>query len=540
MSFVVTLPLESLVVDAGPSHQFAVEVTNRGDEQETLELTVDGLDPTWYSVPSEPLALSPGQSKRETLLFRIPRESESGAGNYPFTISVRSLNSGETNSTSSVLTVNPYHQISISVNPKRVAMGSVSSPAQYTLNVLNLGNTEHSLQLFANDPEGDCIFEFEAEQFAIGPGQQRQVTMQARPRKKSLIASQKLYGVNVSTRSTTNPTIAAYTNCQLEVRPMVSPAPLAAVLALTILGGAWFMAMPRPARIELFQVDKQQVLAGEPLMINWQVANSRKTQIRIGDRVLQASSSEAGSYQFIPTEPGSYTITLVAMGSGDSRTTQSANVVVGTPEKPEITSFTVSSNSIEAGKSITVEFKVNPAVKKVTLLPNNLGFDTQEGKVSFVPNWVGEMELTLVAESKSGEKVQQVQKVEVKVPTVNQNLVKILSFGVNKTKVFGPDAKIVVDWKFQNCVKAEILWDGQLTTIDPNKGTQEIAIKSTGQLVIRGYNSEGKMIEQRRTIEWSPDEPKPNDDASPGGGTPPPPDVNPTSSPNTTTTVTPL
>lgn len=519
MSFAVSLTTDMLAVDAGNTTPLGIGVSNKGSEPDLFEVLVEGLDPTWATAPVESFSVGAGESVIHKVVIRVPRVSESAAGAYPFVLKVRSLNSGDAQSCQGMLEVKPFHQLSMDVEPKRLAMGGLKPQAEFEVNVINLSNIEHELQLFASDPENECAFEFEPEKLRIGPGQQRVVTMTATSRKKALLANGKLYGVNVSARSVSNPTVAAYTQVQLELRPLASPAPVIAVLAVAAIGFAWFATIPRPPKVTLFKANKEQLRVGEELTLNYQTTGASAVTLFVNDELLVNSQDEVGNFKFSPRDPGQYTLRLEAkrQDKSESRLLRVEVLPALEAPKPEITDFDVNATSVTEDDTLTVTFKVGPGTTRIELRPIGLTPNPDQSPLSFKPNWMGKAAVTLIAYNSAGESVQ--RSIDVTVKPAPEPVPTVVTFTTTPARVFGVDARTVVRWTFRNCVRAELEWNGEKFTIDPNTGSRELVVTGSGPVVLRGWDADGKVIEQRRMIEWSAEEPDP---ASPGGATPPP------------------
>src|SRR4051794_31183274 len=103
MSFSIQISSDLISVEAGDNTPVNLQVINRGEEVDRFEVEVEGLDPEWTAIPVPLFSVAAGETQTEKVFFRPGRASESLAGNYPFVIKVRSLNSGETRSSQGVL-----------------------------------------------------------------------------------------------------------------------------------------------------------------------------------------------------------------------------------------------------------------------------------------------------------------------------------------------------------------------------------------------------------------------------------------------------
>ncbi|HTQ10317.1 MAG TPA: hypothetical protein VMI31_09625, partial [Fimbriimonadaceae bacterium] len=211
MSFTIRLAQDLTAVEAGATVPLSIEVTNKAEDADRYEMQVEGIDPEWTATPEPVFTVGPHEIHSQKVFFKPPRVSESLAGNYPFVIKVRSLNSGDARTVQGVLEIKAFNHLSMELTPKKGYSTPFRREAEFTLMVMNLGNTEHTLQLSGADPDEECAFDFESEQVTVGPGQQREVVVGVAAAKGGLISSSRLYGFAISARSIQNPNLTAST-----------------------------------------------------------------------------------------------------------------------------------------------------------------------------------------------------------------------------------------------------------------------------------------------------------------------------------------
>lgn len=530
MSFAVSLSSDALSVDPGSTQPLSIGITNKGADTDHFEIQVEGLDPAWATLPVESFIVEAGETQIQKALIRPPRDAESGAGSYPFVVTVRSLNTGDSHAAEAVLEVTPFHQLSMNAEPKRVVLGGFKPEADFDVTVINLGNTEHELQLFGSEPENEVAFNFENEKVRVGPGQQRNVPVKASTRRSSLLANGKLYGVGFSARSTSNPTVAAYAQAQIELRPVMTLAPFFTVLGLVALGTAWFLTIPKPPKIDLFKPDHNEIKVGERVILNYQVSDASTISLFVNNELYKTTSEGAGNLTFEPTDPGKYTIRLEAKRN-DKLTTKVVELNVAPPDeipKPEIGHFKVSQTSILEGETLTVTFAVTNATK-IEIRPIGLFPNADQTTVTFKPTWMGSSPVEIVATNSAGDQVSKTVTV-----TVKPILPEFASFAISPEKAIGVDAKVTVRWTLKNCSRAELEFEGVVTPIDANSGSRELTVNKSGTVTVRAWDSKGKPVSKSKLIEWQSEKPS-DDPASPGGSTPVTPPAGTGQTPDTST-----
>lgn len=535
------LAQDVVAVDPGSSQPLSIDLVNEGEVLDNLEISVEGLDPGWTMLPEASVVIDPGKTHKERVVFRIPRESESASGSYPFLVRVRSLNSGEGRTVQGILEVKPFYQLSLDVEPRRATVSPFQPEAELTLRILNLGNTEQELQFFANDPDNECTYAFEVEKAVVGPGHQRTLQMTVKTRKRSVLSVSKLFGISLSARSTANATVAAHTNAQLEVRPLVSPIPFFSGLAAVAVITAWVLTIPKPPAIDVFGFDRKEFQAGESTTISWRVEHASSVVISVNNEPIKTSVEPSGSITFTPKEPGQYTVILVA-SKNDRQVQRSAILVVSAPDvvpDPVIDMFSVSKTRVAAGEPVKVLYGLGDGVTKATLLPVGLVLDVEKksGSVSIVPTWFESQDLILEVQNSAGKTARRTISVEV-FRKVEDLAAKIVTFSATPLKLKeGESDKVMLRWSLTNCQRAEVSYGGVPTTIDPVQGSLEISVPTTSSVTLRAYDKTGKFVEKQLTItvEGKGDLPdQPEDPASPGGSTPPakdPKDPDPSANP---------
>ena len=231
--------------------RFAVEVQNLSDEKVEFELSLEGLEHHWTAVPVPTFGIEPGETRVERFFLKPPRDSESAAGNYPFVVKVRSLDSGESDTAQGSLAINPFYHLSLDVNPKKAAVTPLKRVVETMVTVANLGNVEQSVQLFANDVDDSFAYEFENEHVTLGPGQQREVKLTATSTQSGAFAPSQLHVVTASCRNVENPAYAATTQVHLEQRPLLSPAALIAAAAILLVVFLWILSIPKDPTVSM-------------------------------------------------------------------------------------------------------------------------------------------------------------------------------------------------------------------------------------------------------------------------------------------------
>ena len=152
MSFSVQVTPDLIPVEPGATTPVSVVVINKAGQPDRYELEIEGVDPEWTAVPVPVFGADVDETHTERIFFKPSRTSESLAGNYPFVVRVRSLNSGEAKSIQAVLEVKTFNHVTMEISPKKGSYSAWRKRNSFSAVVMNLGNSEHTLQLTGTDP----------------------------------------------------------------------------------------------------------------------------------------------------------------------------------------------------------------------------------------------------------------------------------------------------------------------------------------------------------------------------------------------------
>lgn len=516
MSFRVQLSTDHLMVEPGNAQPLSLTIEHEGEEVEAYELSVHGLDPSWYAIPMPSVEIEPQGTRTERMLFRMPRETDSRAGIYSFVVQVRSLATGEAKECPAILEIKPYHNINVDVNPKKVSVTPTNQRGVFEVCVMNLGNQEANVQIYATDVDDQCVFEFDQDRVILAPGQQQTVTMTARPGRTRWITGARLHGFSVTARSTELAGLMASSQAQLEERAMLTPATTVGAVALLGLVGAWILAFPKPPVIQDFVVEKE-IEAGASVRVDWRTEHAKSIDILLNDRVVKTSLDERGFF-FIPIDTaGSYKV--VARAIDGKQVAQREQTVTVRPkkelEKPEIIDFSVEPSRVPVGGTVTIRYNFGPTVVRASLAPLGQPLDPKVHSIQVTPQQEGDIEYMVVAESKDG--VSDSKKATVHVYKVS--LAKLLSFKADHEKIQLGES-VIVEWQATNAVRAELSADAETKTVSPTSGTMVVSPTKTTTYKLVLTDSQGEtvtksirvVVEVPKPPQPTPPTPKPPDD----------------------------
>ncbi|RYJ05133.1 MAG: hypothetical protein EON52_13160, partial [Actinomycetales bacterium] len=182
--------------------------------------------------------------------------------------------------------------------------------------LVNLGNRSLPVQLTASDPEDACAYVFEQDHVEIGPGQQKDVTVRANPRRSPFLASGRLIGFTVTARATDTNNVATQAQAQLEQRAVLSPLSLVFLLFLGALAGGWWISRPQKPTISLL-AEPSQVVQGGTITMTWSASPGSMVHIENekGDVVYDGNTS-TGKKTYRVDRSGTLVFTATANRDG--------------------------------------------------------------------------------------------------------------------------------------------------------------------------------------------------------------------------------
>lgn len=502
MGFSVRLANDESTVEPGSSAPVAFEITNDGDQEEEFEVSVEGLDPEWTAIPVPTLWVPAGETRVDRIFIKPPREAESRAGVYPFVIKVRSLDSGEARSAQSSLAVNPFSHVSIEATPKRAELTALNRSAQFEVTVMNLGNTEENLQLYASDVDDLIAFEFGQNTVTLAPGQSKVIAMTATGTKVKALQGLQVAPVTVSTRSTDRPAVAA--NCQLhvEIRPVVSPGPMIAAFVVLALLVGWILSIPKPPSIANYSVQPRQATVGDQIEIGWEAKNASSVTVEFGETLYEMQPVK-GTLPISADKAGKIDIKIIAV-SGDVRSNPiSISVDVKEPPtvpEPEILAFSVGRSEVPLGSSIVIDYRLNDAATYAYLEP--IGAIDPKARSIQVPSppddlpgkGVKSITYTLIARNAQGHEVSK----KISVKFIKDSKAVISQFEANPPEIDPEAPQVTIRWRVAGAARLELIQGGQRESLTELEGQREFSLGEETTFTLVATDDQG--LENRKTI----------------------------------------
>ncbi len=337
----VSLSVADIVIEPGSTAQLIVSMTNGQEDVDRLSLEVEGIDVEWYAMPVPAVNVSPGMQVTERILFKVPRNSASRAGSYPFLVRVQAQETGEIGIAQATLIVKPFNFLEVELEPKRAVATFFRPLNDFDVTVSNQGNAEETLDLGAFDPDDGCAYEFDVDRITLKPGQTTAVPLALRPKVSSVLGGVRLYGFTITARSANDSYVSASVHGQVEKHALISPLMGIFMLLLSFGVAGYFFFRPHPtppAQIHSFTVAPTKAAFGQPVSLSWDVDNAEtiiirhhvKRGVQEGEEVNDPGEQhlKIGSIQVKPEYPVTIYTLVVRDRRGQHDITREAKVEV--------------------------------------------------------------------------------------------------------------------------------------------------------------------------------------------------------------------
>jgi hypothetical protein len=373
---------------------------------------------------------------------------------------------------------------------------------------MNLGNTEHTLQLFASDPEDAFSFEFAQEQITVGPGQQKEVEIIASPTSSRPFASPRLFGFTISARSIQTPSIVCSSQGQIEQRPVMSPGSLAVAILFFFLLFGWLALRPKPPAMDMLVLDRTSAIAGDTVTVKWKASHANSVRISLpggdgNDWVLEPE----GMKTFDASQSGN--VEAVALRDQSQSKPLMVNLEVKDPPvvpDPQIIEFDINPRQVKVGQSFIVHYKFNDAVSKATLVPTNQILDPKIDSVMITAHEPFSLPYRIVAENSKGKST---QTKPIRVQAILASDASIAYFSADPQTVDAAVGKTKISWQTSNAVRAVLYINGQRTDLPATSGETMIDITGNTELILVGFDTKGLEVRKKLTVKFKAPPPPP-------------------------------
>jgi hypothetical protein len=406
---------------------------------------------------------------------------------------LRSFETGETRQVQGALEVGRFQYFSVDVQPRRATVSPFSKETSFEATVMNLGNAEETVQMFASDAEGFFAYEFDADQATLAPGQQRVLSLTASASRSALVSNPRLQNFTVAARSVETPAIAASAQGQIEQKAFLSPGSVVFGFLLAMLALAWVLLWPKPPIVDGATVKPNPVIAGSPVEIVWSASNARSVTVRVGDWT-QEKLPPNGSATFTPAEAGELQAEIVAFNGDQRSAVRIVAFRVDAPPvvpDPKIVRFAVDERTVRPGQSVDIRYRFNEAVTSATLFPMQQALDVKADRIVVRLDEPGQQRLWIKARNAAGKEVES----DPIVVTVSEGVeASIVKFTVTPTELDAANPTVTVDWTVADAKRIEITFGTETIVTEESTGRREVTLTAETTFKLVAYDDKGRTV----------------------------------------------
>jgi uncharacterized membrane protein len=166
---------KSLVTRADETVEASVKLHNLGQSIDQLNINIEGLNGSWYTLPVSSVALFPNDKDELKIVFSPPKTEKIKAGSYPFRLKVSSQASPEESVTVDMaIAVQTMPDLEISISPQSIT----GRRGVYRMTINNPEDNEVQLNLQVSDTNGSLQYHLQPENLKISAKSHSQATLE--------------------------------------------------------------------------------------------------------------------------------------------------------------------------------------------------------------------------------------------------------------------------------------------------------------------------------------------------------------------------
>jgi hypothetical protein len=171
----VTVTPTTFTLIGGDSVEATATIRNLGQSVDQLTLSIDGLDPDWYTLPVSSVALFPNDQDNLKIILHPSKTPETKGGSYPFKVNVTSQENPEEKSTVGLtIEIQALPELELSLSPESIS----GRKGTYHIIVNNPSNRETQAKLTASDTPGKLQYHLHPESITLPGGGRTEATLE--------------------------------------------------------------------------------------------------------------------------------------------------------------------------------------------------------------------------------------------------------------------------------------------------------------------------------------------------------------------------
>lgn len=194
---VVSLTPANLKIDPGQSAEVTVSIANQDIVPDEVKLDVRGVPGDWSVIDNDVLKLDPAMNVTTKLRFSPPRNWDTTASRYTYTLRVYSQRQqAEAEKKTGVLHITPYEELSLTLQPERLRDSGMT-----IVTIKNTGNVAMDVLVKVYDPENALRFALDRTRMTVQPGRSEQFQLEVAPKPEALVHGARLFPFTVNVSS---------------------------------------------------------------------------------------------------------------------------------------------------------------------------------------------------------------------------------------------------------------------------------------------------------------------------------------------------
>ncbi len=351
----VTVTPTAFTITPGDTAEATATLRNSGQTVDQFTISIDGIDPGWYTLPVSSVALFPNDQDNLRIILHPPKATTVKAGSYLFRINVASQeNPDEMTTMELAIEIRALAELELSISPQRIA----GRRGTYQIAVKNPDDSEKTLNLEASDAEGILQYSLEPEILNVPGGGRSEATLEVRLGWMAFFGGEKEFDFQVMATQpeveeakTINgqlvriPWYRIFTRIRLSrITPAVSrakPAISRAKFAISRIRIPWLTQPPVINTFKATTDDKRE------FTLSWSV--KRAAEVILNDEKV----AKRGEMLVNPTTPATYVLVVINRYGSSSQTVEVQPIPIPEARASERIRVSLSPSELQVQAGVT-------------------------------------------------------------------------------------------------------------------------------------------------------------------------------------------
>jgi uncharacterized membrane protein len=316
----------NLRVSKGGSVESSLTMRNRGQTVDQFTISIEGIDPGWYTLPVSSVALFPNDQDKVKIVIHLPEDVDLKQNSYVIKAKVTSQENPAVIAAIDInLEVETVPNLSLDISPPRLS----GNKGAYQLSVNNPGSKDANVILKAGSSSSRLSFSFQPEKVAASAGKKTGAVLNVKLNWIGLLLWKKTYDFRISVEPVDG---------SLKT-PVSENGALTSVPWYTIFSKIRLPWISRPPVIKTFEVTTDNK---RDFQIKWLV--KRAKSIRLNEEDVAAKGEQLEH----PSESKQYILTAENKNGAVSKTLEVQPLTVPQARTSEKIKVTLSASQLQA------------------------------------------------------------------------------------------------------------------------------------------------------------------------------------------------